>query len=341
MQAIYDAYLKLSESDKDILWSLKPSLPSDWKAWSVRIDAIIPTILEIGKKSPSNRTEEDNYIFDSLAPRLRSTCEAWRVAARFQTHRYALTNATEVERANIPEGVHVTGLFVQAGHLRHSCVPNCFCSWNVHTGRMTVHAVKNIAKGEELTTSCIGQQAFYYTRAERKIMLHKTANMTCACVACDASHPSSAEHETHRMQIHEAVMHINHVLTTFGILDHMHEYAYPNTASNETSGRFDKKLLSDLMQHVLGLIKLLEKVGCTDTEIIRWRQLLRDCLLPGIGQWYAALAQAKLAARRALICWGADYPEFKVVEGEVSRVEKVLAQIKENEERRDRKGKNE
>jgi len=43
------------------------------------------------------------------------------------------------------------GIFPNVARINHSCVPNAFYSWNEAIGRLTVHAVKDIKKGEEIT----------------------------------------------------------------------------------------------------------------------------------------------------------------------------------------------
>jgi hypothetical protein len=55
----------------------------------------------------------------------------------------------------LPLGPHATdgGLFLQASRINHACLPNCQHAWNASVSEETIHAVRDIVKGEEITIS--------------------------------------------------------------------------------------------------------------------------------------------------------------------------------------------
>ncbi|KAL8798825.1 MAG: hypothetical protein Q9182_006369 [Xanthomendoza sp. 2 TL-2023] len=70
------------------------------------------------------------------------------------------------------------------GRINHSCLPNVFPSWNNHKGRVTVHAMQNIAKGQEILMAHI---SVCQSRAERRWELLERWQFICQCRACSLS----------------------------------------------------------------------------------------------------------------------------------------------------------
>lgn len=73
------------------------------------------------------------------------------------------------------------GLFIEASRINHACNPNTQNSWNERISRETIHAVRDIKKGEEITISYIGHYAPY---DERQLILKTKFNFNCACEQC-------------------------------------------------------------------------------------------------------------------------------------------------------------
>ena len=69
---------------------------------------------------------------------------------------------------------------LDASRINHSCIPNAHYSWNTNIERETLHAVKDIFKGEEITISYCPAIA---TFDERKADLEPYF-FTCRCPAC-------------------------------------------------------------------------------------------------------------------------------------------------------------
>ena len=85
------------------------------------------------------------------------------------------TNAFEADEGSV--------LCPEASRINHSCLPNVHHCWNNTIGRETVHAVKDIAAGEEILTTYVG---ICIDRAERENQLSRYG-FSCDCPACDVS----------------------------------------------------------------------------------------------------------------------------------------------------------
>jgi len=78
---------------------------------------------------------------------------------------------------------HTSGIFPIASRMNHSCIPNVYHTWNRNINRLTVHALRNIAPGEELLTTYIPA---ILTLEQRNDDEHLgDYGFTCSCPACD------------------------------------------------------------------------------------------------------------------------------------------------------------
>jgi hypothetical protein len=79
------------------------------------------------------------------------------------------------------------------------CKPlaNVHHSFNVTTGKETVHAVRQINKGEELTTSYM--PTAWRTRKQRAEHLQQGWGFSCACKVCVGPNAASSERRRERM----------------------------------------------------------------------------------------------------------------------------------------------
>jgi hypothetical protein len=82
----------------------------------------------------------------------------------------------------LPLGTNASegGLFPQASRINHACVPNCQHTWNDNIGEETIHAVRHISKGEEITIS----YADIGTFESRRRHLKKSFSFDCTCELC-------------------------------------------------------------------------------------------------------------------------------------------------------------
>ena len=142
-------------------------------------------------------------IFLSLHHHARPTLNLWRqtflsigqndVEVTTFVHLMAIY---EVNNFRAGEG---SVLCPEASRINHSCVPNVHHSWNKSLGRLTVHAIKDIAAGEEIQTTyvdvCLG-------RSQREKLLDEYA-FKCDCAACDVSTTFGRASDQRRERLHQ------------------------------------------------------------------------------------------------------------------------------------------
>ena len=82
----------------------------------------------------------------------------------------------------LPLGSEATegGIFPVASRINHACSPNCQHTWNANRGEETIHAVRDLAEGEEITI------AYSETgpSKQRRIRLKEEFNFECMCSLC-------------------------------------------------------------------------------------------------------------------------------------------------------------
>ncbi|KAK3689363.1 hypothetical protein B0T22DRAFT_170894 [Podospora appendiculata] len=98
-----------------------------------------------------------------------------------------------------PAEPDATGIFPTISLLNHSCVPNTCYSFNTRTRHGTVHALRAIPAGEELTIAYLDDDA---PRADRRERLQFGFDFACACTACSLPAAQQAASDTRRKHIH-------------------------------------------------------------------------------------------------------------------------------------------
>lgn len=73
------------------------------------------------------------------------------------------------------------GIFFEACRINHACDNNAQKNWNENTRRHTVHALRDIKKGEEITIYYLGA---HKNRATRQQELQSKFGFTCSCRLC-------------------------------------------------------------------------------------------------------------------------------------------------------------
>jgi len=83
----------------------------------------------------------------------------------------------------LPLGVDAVrgGIFLDACRINHSCNPNGQNTWNENIKQVTIHAVKDIEKGEEITISYL---SVYANHNSRQQSLRRGFGFTCSCDLC-------------------------------------------------------------------------------------------------------------------------------------------------------------
>ncbi|KAJ6779592.1 hypothetical protein PWT90_08508 [Aphanocladium album] len=92
------------------------------------------------------------------------------------------------------EGAYGCGVFALYSRINHSCIPNAHNAYNASIGRLTVHAIRTIHAGEQITVTYIDGSC--RTKKQRNSMLEKWG-FVCSCEAC--TDPSQ---EVHRQRMH-------------------------------------------------------------------------------------------------------------------------------------------
>ena len=180
----------------------------------------------------------------------------------------------------LPLGPNATegGLFLQASRINHACLPNCQHAWNGSIGEETIHAVRDIAKGEEITIS-------YSDSSPSKIRrdrLLRDFGFECTCSLC--SLPA-----TERMRSDDRLEEIQHIDIAIG--DGAHLMQHPQQH----------------LQIVHSLVVILEAEEISDARLPR---AYYDAFQTVIA--HGDQARAKIFAERAytarLCCEGEDSP---------------------------------
>ncbi|KAM0252572.1 hypothetical protein ACHAQJ_007655 [Trichoderma viride] len=79
---------------------------------------------------------------------------------------------------------HEGGIFLEASRINHSCQHNAQNTWNANLGRITIHALRDIEEGQEITISYLGSTMEY---AERQRLLKEKFHFDCGCELCSAT----------------------------------------------------------------------------------------------------------------------------------------------------------
>lgn len=101
---------------------------------------------------------------------------------------YPYTNPTERNRGvfqtnALPIGpdLDAGGVFLKACRINHACDSNATNFWNDNINELTIHAVRDIRKGEEITISYLSSRR---NRRMRQAELQKNFKFTCCCRLC-------------------------------------------------------------------------------------------------------------------------------------------------------------
>lgn len=320
LEGIYAAFEKLSSAEQASIMRLQPRPPSSLEENSLFIDALVHQYLNLYLKylkGPSITDSEIN-VLTLLGPKLEVLCKAYRIAARFYAHRYSLTSLPHSERHTIPSHVPITGLFVSASYLQHSCIPNCHAAYNPVSERLTVHATRTIARGEQLTVSHIGNHIWYHTRKTRARLLEEAQIPECKCNACDVLHDDYPKHEFTRKQLHFTSSVVSQFLMNMDAAVNPITYIKGITFTIHPDGTSSLPLPPDTDVIAVAVkcestIDLLKQTGCTDMELVRWRNALVNNLLSHMEQWDTAMTFADASLMDAEKCWGSEHPDVEVL----------------------------
>ncbi|RFU77846.1 set domain-containing 5 [Trichoderma arundinaceum] len=106
-------------------------------------------------------------------------------------------------------------IFLEASRINHACRHNAQNTWNENIRRLTIHAVRDIEEGEEITISYLGATSDY---AERQAFLKRTFFFDCGCELCSLPPAQRAESDLRLRKI----QFIDNTIASLG--DSMSEY---------------------------------------------------------------------------------------------------------------------
>jgi hypothetical protein len=93
------------------------------------------------------------------------------------------------------------GLFLTCARLNHSCAPNANHTWNSDTGKETVHAIRDILRGEEVTICYLGSDKACRNREGRRKELAAVFKFECRCPVCQLPPEHSLASDKWRVEI--------------------------------------------------------------------------------------------------------------------------------------------
>lgn len=335
IEGLMSAYNGLSEDEQMMLWNMRPAAPDasrqlrDLRFFTDGLAAKLKSIL---LKPRADRSEAEQTTLDTMAPRLETAMATWRLAARWHANRCSMTNLPMPDRQDLPADTPITGLFIERAHIRHSCVPNCFASYDGQRGRMNIHVARDIKEGEELTLAAFADSNYYQKAAARAKDL-AAWGIKCRCEACDETNPRFAVHEGARERATARIVVANDMLTRLEVRD-LPEVCIPSSpidpihiSQQETPFRpnrtnlFRQAELAHAQSLLLAIMRDLKSTGCETVESVRWRNILVDRVMPArtllvpdnekLVLWRVIVEHARECERLGKNCFGVDSREFR------------------------------
>jgi hypothetical protein len=120
---------------------------------------------------------------------------------------YPYTNAAEryqgIFRTNalpMGAGLNEGGVFLETCRINHACNNNSQNFWNENIERLTIHAIRDIYQGEEITISYLHSRR---NRRARQEELWENFKFTCSCQLCSLPPNQSRDSDTKLDRVHE------------------------------------------------------------------------------------------------------------------------------------------
>ena len=184
---------------------------------------------------------------------------------------------------------------IDASRLNHSCIPNAHYSWNENIKSLTVHAVKDIPEGEEITISyCSG---FRTLEARRRKL--KPYVFTCLCSACQEDTNFGRLSRTRRREM----------------VDLRQEIA---DYQNDPSGARAKYVYCDEQTAILELLRVIDEEGLIHEKSMAYRDAVDWALKKGYSE--VALKYASKELEVDLCCTGIDSPSYQETKSFLQRI---------------------
>ncbi|KAF5684390.1 SET domain-containing protein [Fusarium denticulatum] len=134
-----------------------------------------PALQSLIRRQVDELTSDQRQAFLSM-------CNVYRSDTASQYLGIIRTNAIPIDTGG--------GIFIDACRINHACDNNAQKAWNDSIGRHTIHALRDIDKGEEITITYVGVLSNRRTRQE---VLRNKFKFTCLCSLCSLPAHLSAE----------------------------------------------------------------------------------------------------------------------------------------------------
>jgi hypothetical protein len=185
---VKEEYAKMSSSTGDLLYAFQ-EVPGKGKGLVATQN--IPKGTRILSEEPIIRVPEAVLDSQTLRASIRRQVDALTPDQRrafLSMHNIHADDAVSryhgIIRTNaLPfgDGVSEAGIFLNACRINHACDNNAQKSWNENIKRHTIHALRDIEKGKEITIYYLG---VLNNREARQEALQRKFAFTCSCGLC-------------------------------------------------------------------------------------------------------------------------------------------------------------
>jgi hypothetical protein len=157
---------------------------------------------------PVERVAFEKLVGDMDKPRradLMSLFQADKHGGNFQRSAWGtwMSNAYPISGPDVagsdPADPAAAAVFTHISRINHSCSPNCHVAWNAAIGRQTLHALHDIAVGEEITVTYVTGHG--QARAPRQAYLREQFGFACRCSLCKLSGAALTQSDTRQLRI--------------------------------------------------------------------------------------------------------------------------------------------
>ncbi|KAG6154518.1 hypothetical protein E4U51_008644 [Claviceps purpurea] len=87
------------------------------------------------------------------------------------------------------------GIFLKACRVNHDCANSACNNWNENIKRYTLHALRNIRSGEEITISYVSGLKDRKSRDSRQTIFQDSFGFTCSCRICSLPETESQQRD--------------------------------------------------------------------------------------------------------------------------------------------------
>lgn len=210
-------------------------------------------------------------------------------------------------------------LFPGIARLNHSCVPNAQANFHEPLGTFNVHAIRDIAEGEEVCLSYLAENGEVSGVRRRK--LEEGYGFVCGCVACDLStrHGKEGEESRLRMQRRLAEFAARRA-GSLPTLDFETGLVIEEKGS-EDGGKEERKDgdAEEELENTLAFIEMLEQERIAGRELATMYYSVAE-MYEKSGRSEEAVKSAERGVEIDRDCLGEDHPLYGEAEAFVARL---------------------